>query len=306
MRIDLHFDWPAIVRLFRESLSFWAFAVSMTIYLWVDAVLLAMLAPAAQLGFYGAPTRLIGTLMFVPTIVFTVWLPRLSSAHRWSPGSLRSAAQTPLDLVIVLGAPVAVGAILVARPLIHFLYGNGFEQSVIVFTVLALTIVPVYVNTAISNILIASRRQLTWTVVMGCAGVINAAANVVLIQQFQERTQNGALGAAWALVITEVAVMLTGLVLVRNVIGRQTLVRFAKTVVATGAMAAVVASVHGFGLLPQVASGVVTFFALALVLGIPTQAEWQEAAAMLTGVLARAAEVLARLQRWWSPVARLG
>jgi O-antigen/teichoic acid export membrane protein len=305
MRIDLTFEWSAVARLLRDSFSFWAFAMSMTVYLWVDAMLLAMLAPADQLGFYGAPTRLVGTLMFVPTIVLMVWLPRLSSAHRWSFASLKSAAQTPLDLVLVLGMPVAVGAILVARPLIHFLYGNGFGPSIAVFSVLALTIVPVYVNTAIANILIASRRQLAWTVVMAGAGAINAAANVILIRQFQERTHNGALGAAWALVITEVAIMITGLVLIRGVIGRHTLFRFGKTLVATGAMAAFVNAVQGLGLGVQVATGVLTFTAFALFLRILTEPEWQEVTALLTRV-ARRSGLVARFQRWRAPAGRLG
>jgi PST family polysaccharide transporter len=297
MRIDLTFDWSAVKRLFRDSLSFWAFAMSMTVYLWVDAMLLAMLAPAAQLGIYGAPTRLVGTLMFVPTIVFAVWLPRLSSAHRWSPESLKSAAQTPLDLVIVLGAPVAAGAILVARPLIHFLYGNGFGPSIAVFTVLALTIVPVYVNTAVGYILIASRRQLAWTVVMACAGAINAVANVTLIRQFQDRWQSGALGAAWALVITEVAIMITGLLLIRGVIGRHTLVRFAKTLAATGAMAVCVAAAQRLGLGAQVAIGIVTFTAFAVLLKILTQSEWQDATAFIARI-ARRSGLSSRFQRW--------
>jgi O-antigen/teichoic acid export membrane protein len=293
MRIDLTFDWSAVKRLFHDSLSFWAFSMSMTVYLWVDAMLLALLAPAAQLGFYGAPTRLVGTLMFVPTIVWMVWLPRLSSAHRWSPASLKSAAQAPLDLVIVLGTPVAVGAILVARPLIHFLYGSGFGPSVAVFTVLALTIVPVYVNTAIANILIASRRQLTWTAVMGCAAVINAVANVLLIRQFQERSQSGALGAAWALVITEVTITVAGLFLIRGMVGRHTLVRFVKTLAAASVMAVLVAAVHGFGLAAQVATGMITFAAVAVVLRIPTDGEWQEGIAFLERA-ARASGLAAR------------
>lgn len=305
MKIDLAFDWSAVKRLFRDSLSFWAFAMSMTVYLWVAAMLLAMLAPADQLGFYGAPTRLVGTLMFVPTIVLMVWLPRLSNAHRWSPERLKEAAQTPLDLVIVLGTPVAVGAILVARPLIHFLYGNGFGPSVAVFTVLAITIVPVYVNTAIANILIASRRQFTWTVVMASAGAINTVANVILIRQFQARSQNGALGAAWALVITEVAIMITGLLLIRGVIGRHTLVRFAKTLAATGAMAALVTMVQGLGLGVQVVTGVVTFTTFALLLRILTEPEWQQATALLARLTSRSG-LATRFQEWRAPAGRLG
>jgi len=75
--------------------------------------------------------------------------------------------------------------------------------------------------------------------------------------------------------------MVAGLVLIRGVISRPTLVRFAKTVAATAAMAACVSAVHGLGLLVQVATGMVTFTAFALLLRIATEPEWQEVSELL-------------------------
>jgi O-antigen/teichoic acid export membrane protein len=287
MRIDLHFRVAALRQLFRESLSFWAFTMSMTIYLWVDSMLLAMLAPPDQVGWYGAPTKLIATMMFVPTIIWAVWLPRLSSSFRRSPDDLREAARVPLDLAWVLGLPVACGAALVAAPLVAFLYGDRFAASVPVFAVLAVTVIPVYLNTAIGYILIASKRQVTWTVVMGGATIANVALNLVLIPAFQRTSHQGALGAAYALVITEFLITAVGVVIIRKVLMRSTLVRGAKTVAATAAMALVVLAVSRFGLLIEVPAGLASFVVFALLIRIPTPAEVGDLLAMGRGGLVR-------------------
>jgi O-antigen/teichoic acid export membrane protein len=273
IRIALNFDWAAILGLFRESLSFWAFTVTTTIYFWVDSILLSLLAPADQLGWYGAPTKLTATLMFVPTIIWAVWLPRLSSAHRDSPDELRQTARTPLELSLVLAIPVSVGALLVAAPIIATLYGKAFGPSSTVFAVLALTVLPVYLNTGFGYILIASKRQVAWTLVMGGAAIANVALNLVLIPGFQNSIHSGALGAAWALVITECLIVVAGLAMTRRLLSTEMLSRLWKTVAATGLMAiAVVASGHTT-LIVQVALGITVFAAVAVGLRLLKGAE---------------------------------
>jgi O-antigen/teichoic acid export membrane protein len=279
--IDLRFDPRAVARLFRDSATFWAYAVSISFYFWIDSILLAVLAPPEQLGWYGAPVKLVSTLAFVPTIIWAVWLPRLSSTYRSSPGSLKSAAKIPIDIVVVLGLPVACGAALIAGPLIKFLYGDGFAPSVPVFVVLVITILPVYLNTAFGNILIASNRQRIWTVVMAVACVVNPILNLVLIPTFQARANAGALGAAYALVATELLITVAGVFIVRGLLSRGTFVRFAKAALATSVMAVAVVASSRLGLIIEVAAGAFTFAVVAIGLRIVSAAEVEELAPYL-------------------------
>jgi O-antigen/teichoic acid export membrane protein len=276
IQIDLRFDPRAVTRLFRESMTFWAYAVSISFYFWIDSILLAVLAPPEQLGWYGAPVKLVSTLAFVPTIIWAVWLPRLSSAYRISPGSLKSAARMPIDIIVVLGLPVACGAALIAGPLIKFLYGDGFAPSLPVFVVLVITILPVYLNTAFGNILIASNRQRIWTVVMAVACVVNPVLNLILIPAFQARANAGALGAAWALVVTELLITASGLFIVRGILSRGTFVRLGKAALATAVMAVLVVASSRLGLIVEMAVGALTFAVAALVLRIATPDELEE------------------------------
>ncbi len=283
VRLDLRFRWPSVVRLFRDSMAFWAFAVFFTLYLWIDAILLAVLAPSEVLGWYGLPTKLFGTLMFVPIIISTAWLPRLSAAFRRSPSAFWSTARPALEMVLLLSLPIGVGAALVAAPLINLLYGRGYEQSIPVFIVLACTSIPMYLNIVVNQVLVASRRQNVWTLVMVGASIVNPALNLLLIPHFQRANHNGAIGAALALLLTEALIMCAGLTLVRKVLTWDLGKRLIRGLLATGTMALAVVLVQRFPLVVQVGTGALSFGVVAVALRLISVREVKDMFALLRG-----------------------
>ena len=68
-------DVRALRALIQESAPYWAFGVFFMIYLWVDTVMLSLMAAPADVAWYGVATRLFTTLMFVPVILSMAWLP---------------------------------------------------------------------------------------------------------------------------------------------------------------------------------------------------------------------------------------
>ena len=70
IRRVLHVQWTPSRRqlwsLLVESLPYWSFAAFFTIYLWINSLMLGFMTPSSVLGWYGLPTKLFGTLMFVP------------------------------------------------------------------------------------------------------------------------------------------------------------------------------------------------------------------------------------------------
>src|SRR5260370_42173010 len=104
------------------SLGCWAFSFFCTFSLWIDSALLALLTFPAVVGWYGAPTKLFGSLLFVPMIISTAWLPRLAAAYSKSPLHLKAIAGTPIELILTVMLQVSVGAAMVAGPTIRLLY----------------------------------------------------------------------------------------------------------------------------------------------------------------------------------------
>lgn len=281
VRVHWEFDWAQVRSLFVGSLSFWAYSFFMTFYLWVDSAMLAVLTPTRVVGWYGVPTKLLGTLMFIPIVLSTAWLPRFAAAFKLSPDQLRIVARAPLELMVVLGLPVSVGAALVAGPLIQTLYGSAFAASVPVFAILAFTVIPLYLNIMIYNVLVASHRQMIWTKVLAGACVVNPILNLVLIQSFQSRTGNGAIGAAISLLVTEVVIATVGVVIAWGLLDWRILKRVARAAVATLGMAGVVHLAGHLNIAGQIMAGGLSFVALALVLRVPTDEEFAAGRALL-------------------------
>lgn len=270
----------------RDSMAYWAYAISYTFYLWIDASLVGLLAPPAVLGYYGMPTKLFGTILFVPTILATAWLPRLSAAFReGGRRELRKLARPPLELSVVLSLPIAAGVVLVAQPMVMTLYGQWFAPAVPVMQILALAAIPMYLNIIVATVLIAAGRQTVWTIVLGGAGIFNMAANLILIPRFQNQVHNGAIGAALALLATETLVALIGIVVGRRFLTWRVVPRITRSLLATVGMAVCVLLVRRYGLVAEVGAGGIVYTGLALLLRVPTKEEQQEAFRIIRRVL---------------------
>jgi O-antigen/teichoic acid export membrane protein len=274
-KIDLRVAPRDLWRLLVESLPYSSMAVFFTFYLWIDSLMLGLMTPSTVVGWYGLPTRLFGSLMIVPVVLSTAWLPRLARAHQVDARAMLRGARPAIELVLILSLPMCVGTILVARSLVHALYGSGFSGSVPVLILLAFCLPPMYFNVMACQILVASKRQWAWTRVMALACVINPVANLFLIPHFERTDGNGAIGASLAMILTEVALATIGAVLVHGVFTAGSAMRLLKGAAATAGMAVAVAFALRLDLLAAIGTGLVTFPALALALRVLSDEERQ-------------------------------
>jgi O-antigen/teichoic acid export membrane protein len=239
-RVDIRTNLTLMARVARESAAYWAFGLFGLFYLWIDTIMLTLLTQSNVVGWYGASTNLFQTLLFLPVFVQTAWLPRLVAAFEAGRRNLQETARAPVELVLLLSLPIAAGTAVLAHPLIHAVYGPGFAQAVPVMIILAVCIPPIYLNIVLASVLVASKRQATWTMVMIGAAVVNPLFNLVLIPLTQHRYHNGAIGAAISLVLTEVLLDGVGLFLVgRHVFESRMVKRCASMCLASAAMVAV-------------------------------------------------------------------
>lgn len=275
-QIDLRTNTAKLRHMAKESLAYWAFGVFSLAYLWIDTIMLSLLTRPEVVGWYGAPTRLFQTLMFVPVLISTAWLPRLVAAFEDSPEKLRSAARLPLELVLVVSAPIAAGTAIVADPLIHALYGSAYAHAVPVLVILGLCIPPMYLNIMLAAIVIAEKRQMAWTWVMAGATIVNPPVNLVLIPLTEHRYGNGAIGAALSLLVTELLIVGIGCVIAgRGIFGRSEFRRCALCAAASVAMVAVFYATRSIGVLPALVLAATSFVVLAVSFRLATPAEVQ-------------------------------
>lgn len=269
IRIDVRGSLGDVARMAKDSAAYWAFGLFFTAYLWIDSVMLSLMTRPEVVGWYGVPTKLFQSLMFLPVILSTAWLPRLVQAAEEGTGQLRTAARAPLELVLILSLPVAALTAVVAAPAIDLLYGSAYGNAVPVLVVLGLTVPPMYVNIMLSQVLIAAKRQLQWTWVMAGATVVNPLMNAVLITVTDRRYGNGALGAAISLLLTELLVVLVGFVVVGSaLLNRAALLRCLRMTIACVASCGTAWLLKPFGPVAGIAGAVVVLAGGAVLLRV--------------------------------------
>lgn len=274
MRIDFRARVSTLATMSRRSAPLLVSSVFATIYLWIDTVMLSMMTSSRVVGWYGATTTLFQTLLFLPSIIATAWLPRLVSAFGDGREELLAVARAPIQLTLILSIPLAAGTAMFAHVAVVVFYGHRFSSAAPVLVALAVCIPPISMNIILARVATAAGQERIWAGLMIAAAFVNPAINLALITFFQHYEHNGAIGAAWAMVLTEVLLDTVGLLVVgRRVFGGGVMKRLGLTCCASGAM---LLAYHFAGPLGQplaLTVGVGVFVGVALKVKVVNQEE---------------------------------
>ena len=172
--------WP----LMRVALPVGIAGVFATILFRVDVALLGWFEDDAVVGDYGAAYRLLESTLFISWSIGTAVYPVFSRLSRTSETTIGEVFDGALKLGVALTLPLAVGAAVLAGPLIELLYGSEFEDAALPLALLAPTIVlypPTYIA---AYVLISQDRQKTLAWVYGAVAIVNIGLNLVLIPEY--------------------------------------------------------------------------------------------------------------------------
>jgi len=205
---ELSWSWTLFANIAREGLLFGLAGMFVTIYYRIDSILLFHLAGPSAVGVYSAAYRLLDQVQVVPQAVMASLFPVLAYELTRDRKRFVRLIQGGFDVLVVLGLPLAVGVLLLAAPIIRFLFGPDFAASATVLRVLAPTIVSIFVGYVAGYLVLVARAQREYLLIVGAGALLNVALNVVLIPVY------GPVGAAVATLCTEFPVMASTLVLV--------------------------------------------------------------------------------------------
>jgi O-antigen/teichoic acid export membrane protein len=176
-------------------------SVLITIYYQIDSVLLLQMGGPKEAGVYGAGYRFLAPLLFLPAAVMSSFFPVLSAVHAHDPNRVRRLVQRAAELLAVISLPILAGTIALSDQIIHALYGPEFAQTAAILPVLMIAFVSICFGSLAG--FLAPLLNLNWRLAIysGIGAIANVALNIALIPRY------GALGSAWATVITEVLTM---------------------------------------------------------------------------------------------------
>jgi O-antigen/teichoic acid export membrane protein len=182
-----------------------------TVYFKVDVPILQYFKGNTEVGYYTFAYKPFESLLFIPFALRSVVFPVLSVYHRRSPERVLPVAEKFFKALVILGWPITVGVFLLAPQFNSLL--ELYPNSEGALQILALAIVFMFADNTFAATLNAIDKQNVFALVAMVGLVINVGVNLIVIPRY------GYLGASWAVVVTEAALVIVGWLVLRAQLG---------------------------------------------------------------------------------------
>lgn len=199
---EVAFRWPRVSDVWnaiRLGWSVFAYRSAGDLSSRTSVFILGFLAPAQAVGFYAAAEKINRAAMSLMYPISSAIYPRTSRlAYREQAGLARMARR--FTLVMGLSGVLAAAAAFPLTPLIlPIILGPGYDASVPIFRILALLFPIVWISIPLEiQWMIPLGLESVLTKITLAVGAFHVSFTVIMASQF------GALGAAWAIVASQV------------------------------------------------------------------------------------------------------
>lgn len=200
--------WPPQLRMlvtaFRQTMLLGGAALLQTFYFRAPLLALKFASSPYELGIFSLPFRILEIAVFVPGTLSGLLLPQFSRHHSAGPsgGALHGFPRRTLLGLGGLGL-VSGAALFSAFPsLIYILGGEMWQEATSIAQILAVSFLFIFLGSLLGIFLIGVRQDAANFRVSLAAALVACVANIILVPR------GGALGAAWALVLTELVAAL--------------------------------------------------------------------------------------------------
>lgn len=266
------FQWPQMAGLVREALPLTYIAVVSGLYFQLDGLLLTKLATPENVGAYNLAYRIIVNLNIIGTAIAAVLMARYSRAAAQGDERFRHVLRLSLVPMLALCLPIACLLWPFSADIIRLL---GSEEFVPISThplsLLWIAAAVSLLTTVISSALVAGHAQRFLATLNTINLGLNLVLNLWLIPEY------GAVGAAVALIVTEMSGLLVCLVMLTRRLRQVVPVRQTLTLIACAGGALMVEQLTRD--VPWIARGLLvaaTFFGLAFMTRAVTPAGLRE------------------------------
>ena len=228
-------DRAFLGRLLRGAMPFAGLAVLASVYWRLDVLLLQRLVGPTEVGIYSASYRLMFLLTLVPESFMNAVYPNLARTWRGDRPQFVRLAERSLRYLVAFALPAAVGAFVLAEPVVMLVYEVDFARSVAVFSILIFAVIPIYANNVFYRALFAAEQQIKSIFILFVNIVVMTVGGILLIPRW------GAAGAAAALLISLAVALVQNYIFTYALVYRSKLGgAVVRSVVAAAAMAAAI------------------------------------------------------------------
>ncbi len=208
-------------KLLKTALPFGMIFVYLIIFDRLPAVLLPLLSPKADAGWFNSVYTITTVLVTIPSVIMAVVFPLMARESQQSLHSVGQISNTVIKSTIIIGLGLAFTLFIMAPWLIPFLFGDAYLPSITIMQILAISIPFTFLIITLINMLEAVGQQHICARYTGYTLLFAVPVCVVFVWQW------GYLGSAVAYLINNVLLATLLLWLVGKMIGNVRLKRAA-------------------------------------------------------------------------------
>lgn len=202
--IKIRFNLRFMKRLQIEAFPLGLFFVILTLFSYIDTVMLSLMRTYGEVGLYNAAFKIYEGITIVPTIFWLVFLPRLSELYAANQDHHRGLAIRGVRYMFMTGLPTLTYGILFSGFLIQFFFKQEFHDAIITLQLLFVGIAFQYPNWMLNATLISMNKQKVMMMLGMVSLGLKIFLNLILIPIY------GYNGSAVATVLSEL-ILFSGL-----------------------------------------------------------------------------------------------
>lgn len=154
------------------------------IYFSSDSLFLSILKPAADVGVYRLPYKILESLIFFPAMFVGLIMPLLSRSAQSDQGKFKNIFQRASNVLMIFALPLVVGTMALSPQIIELLGGGKYSESAMIFNILIVAVGIIFFGTLFSYVLIALEKQKSLLWISAVGAVFNVAANLIFIPRY--------------------------------------------------------------------------------------------------------------------------
>lgn len=257
--------WPGLI---RAGLPFGVISLALTIAFSIDTVMMSWFEPEQVVGWYNAGYGLAKSLLFFFTGFSVAIVPSLAKTYVQDRAEVERWYYRSVKFIALGSLPLAVGGMLLAFPLIRFLYTGEFLPAAVGLQILIWDVPLLMFTSFCGNMTTIIGEERAAARIYTINAVANVALNLYAIPRF------GLVGAALVTAVTDLIGTLQFHFLLKRKLNLPNLApALARVLIAAGLMGAAVAALHELHLFASIGLGAALYTALALALRVLDEEE---------------------------------
>jgi len=211
IKIKPSYDPVLIKLIIKISIPFGLYAIFQRVYMYLDSVLLSILAGNVYVGLYQVAFKIIFALQFLPLAFMASLYPAMSYYWKNNKEQLNISFERAINYLIIISLPISFGIVILADK-ITLIFKSDFNEATLPLQIAIIALVFIFLNFPIGALLNACDKQKINTINMGIVMIASVILNIILIPRYQ------AVGASITVLATNALMFILGIYWVPKII----------------------------------------------------------------------------------------